>query len=82
MSRLQFKFTDQSSAEARHTLISVVRKAGAAVRPLFPGDDDPELALVFVVEAADTEASRLMSVLGASAEVEYAETEPRRQLIR
>ena len=83
MARVQFKFTDRSSPDRRDRVLSLLRSAGGAAKPLFPGEKDPELALIYVVDAADgRDGKRLRSLLDANQEVEYAEAEPSRRLIR
>jgi hypothetical protein len=49
---------------------------------LFPGDPDPELAALYVVELPDEEAAGTLSRLKASRSVEFAEPEAERGLHR
>lgn len=50
--------------------------------PLFPGDDDPELASLYVVELPDDEAKATLDELKQSSAVEFAEQQPERGLHR
>jgi hypothetical protein len=52
-----------------------------AVR-LFPDDEDPELAALYVVERADDEAEDTLTALRRSSAVEFAEPQPERRLHR
>jgi hypothetical protein len=52
-----------------------------AVR-LFPDDDDPELASLYVVELPDDEAQDTLKDLKRSNAVEFAEPQPERGLHR
>jgi hypothetical protein len=52
-----------------------------AVR-LFPDEQDPELAALYVVERADDEADDTLAALRRSRSVEFAEPQPERRLHR
>jgi hypothetical protein len=47
---------------------------------LFPDDDDPELASLYVVEVPDEDGADALDGLKRSAAVEFAEPEPERRL--
>jgi hypothetical protein len=82
--RRQFKFRATAGAVQRRQLIHELGEQGAgAVRRLFPGDDDPELSALYVLDvASEAEGRRLLRLLNASKAVEFAEPEVRRKLIR
>ena len=48
--------------------------------PLFPDDDDPELAALYVVEVPDDDADGTLDELKRSSAVEFAEPEAERGL--
>ena len=48
--------------------------------PLFPDEDDPELAALYVVELPDDEAEQTLARLKSSSSVEFAEAQPERGL--
>lgn len=50
--------------------------------PLFPDDDDPELASLYVVELPDDEAEATLTKLKQSRAVEFAEPQAERGLHR
>jgi hypothetical protein len=50
--------------------------------PLFPGDPDPELASLYVVELPDDEAEGTLDELKRSTAVEFAEPQAERGLHR
>ena len=54
--------------------------AGAV--PLFPDEDDPELASLYVVELPDAEAEETLRSLKRSTAVEFAEPQAERGLHR
>lgn len=82
--KLQFKFREKVGEGRRRLLLDALSKRGAtAVRRLFPDEADEELAALYVVDS-DDEASgrRLLETLKQSKEVEFAEGEVRRKLMR
>ena len=68
--KIQFKLREGASVEVP-----------GAVR-LFPDDDDPELASLYVVELPDDEAQDTLKDLKRSSAVEFAEAQPERGLHR
>jgi hypothetical protein len=77
--KLQFKFTGAAGPNARQQLLKTLAKTGAAaVRPLFPDESDPELASLHVVDCDAAAAEKLLALLKASGDVEFAEVEARR----
>jgi hypothetical protein len=82
---IQFKFREDAAAERRAEIEHEVAAAPGSptVRPLFPGEEDPELATIFRVEGVpeDQEAA-LIDRLNSDADVEFAEPDVRRKLIR
>lgn len=68
--RIQFKLRDGATLDVP-----------GAVR-LFPDDDDPELASLYVVELPDDEAAGTLHELKRSAAVEFAEPQAERGLHR
>ena len=84
MTTLLFKFHPEADRHERERVMSAVREAGArTVKPLFPGEDDDELARMYVVESQDDDDDdRLFALLKADPAVESVEEPPRRRLIR
>ena len=82
--RLEFKFREKVPPSQRREIVRKVAEIGASeVGPLFPGDNDPELASMYkAVGVPDDQADDLLSQLGADDAVEYAEPTPERKLIR
>jgi len=68
--KIQFKLREGASVDVP-----------GAVR-LFPDDDDPELASLYVVELPDDEAEDTLEDLKRSRAVEFAEAQPERGLHR
>ena len=66
--KIQFKLREGAALDV----------AGAV--PLFPGDDDPELAALYVIELPDDEAEEALTKLKCSSAVEFAEAQPERRL--
>jgi hypothetical protein len=66
--KIQFKLREGAALDV----------AGAV--PLFPGDDDPELASLYVLELPDDEAEETLTELKRSSAVEFAEPQPERRL--
>ena len=84
MTALLFNFHPEADRHERERVLSAVREAGArTVEPLFPGEDDDELARMFVVESPDDVVDdRLLALLEADPAVESVEEPPRRRLMR
>ena len=81
--KLQFKFRRSTSQAARERIIGALDESGASVQPLFPDETDAELAALYTVSVQKEDvARRLLALLNASREVEFAEPEVRRKLIR
>jgi hypothetical protein len=76
--RVRFKFHERASDQERR---DVIDSLDAGAERLFPRDDDPELAAMYVTELPDDEqaAAALASLRKAEA-VEFAEPEPPRGL--
>jgi hypothetical protein len=70
--RVRFQLRPDASDEERRTVLEAVD-----ARRLFPNDDDPELARLYVAEIAD--ASALAELQSARA-VDFVEAEPPRRL--
>jgi hypothetical protein len=68
--KIQFKLRDGASVDVP-----------GAVR-LFPDEDDPELASLYVVELPDDEAEDMLRTLKHSSAVEFAEPQAERGLHR
>ncbi|HEY5661908.1 MAG TPA: hypothetical protein VIR59_14075 [Gaiellaceae bacterium] len=68
--KIQFKLREGASVDVP-----------GAVR-LFPDDDDPELASLYVVELPDDEAEDTLRELKRSTAVEFAEPQAERRLHR
>ena len=82
--RVEFKFRESAPADQRKQVIERAAAKGAVdVAPLFPGEQDPELASMYKAEGVPAdEVEGLVSQLGASTAVEFAERTPKRKLIR
>lgn len=82
--KLQFKFGEKVGEGARKSVMDALSEHGAtAVRRLFPDEVDEELAALYVVDCEDeSTGQRLLELLRTSKEVEFAEGEARRKLIR
>ena len=82
--RVEFKFRESAPADQRKQVIEqAAAKGGVDVAPLFPDEQDPELASMYKAEGVPAdEVEDLVSQLGASAAVEFAERTPERKLIR
>jgi hypothetical protein len=66
--RIQFKLREGATVDV----------AGAV--PLFPDEDDPELASLYVVELPDEDAEETLRELKRSSAVEFAEPQAERRL--
>ena len=81
--KLHFQFALSADDTRRAILLRELERDGARlVRPLFPGETDPELAAIQVVESDETHSLRLLQRLKSSKTVQYAEMEPVRKLVR
>ena len=82
--KLQFKFRESIGEVSRKRFVETLGRRGAtAVRPLFPGETEAGLAALYVVECEEEGIGRrLLDLLLRSREVEFAEPEVRRKLIR
>ena len=81
--KLQFKFRGGVPEAARQKLTRSLSEKGASVRPLFAGTKDQELSSLYVAEVDEEAAGKeLLDLLQAAKEVEFAEPEVRRKLIR
>jgi hypothetical protein len=82
--RVEFKFRESAPSNFRRKVVENVTKLGAKkVEPLFPDENDPELASMYKAEGVpDDVAESLISNLEAHDEVEFAERTPERKLIR
>jgi hypothetical protein len=80
--KLQLKFRSGTSTTHRRQVIAKATKAGAAaVRPLFPGEADKDLALLYVVDIDDAKREKaVQTVLSGEPRVEFIEGEVRRKL--
>ena len=82
---VQFKFREKARAAHRKSVVERVKGKGkkVSVKPLFPGEKDPELASLYKAEGVpDDVAPELASSLGSDAAIEFAEPSPDRKLIR
>jgi hypothetical protein len=80
--KLQLKFRTGTSNVHRQEVIDKATKAGAAaVRPLFPGETDEELASLYVVDIEEAKHHKAVrTVLSDEPRVEFVEDEVRRKL--
>jgi len=82
--KLQFKFRGGVPEAARQKFAQSLSAKGAkSVRPLFAESKDRELSLLYVAEVEEGAAGgELLDLLQAAKEVEFAEPEVQRKLIR
>jgi hypothetical protein len=82
--RVEFKFVESAPADQRKQVVEKLAQLGAeTVEPLFPDEQDPELASLYKAEGVpDEQAESLVSELAAHEAVEFAERTPERRLIR
>lgn len=81
---IRFQFTPASERRAREAVRARLLAGGAAdVEPLFPGEDDPELASLYTAHAADDAAAAgLVALLEGDASVAFVEGDAARRLVR
>lgn len=84
MAKLQFKFAEKAPAAARTRVLGALEERGAKeVHRLFPDSKDGELAALYVLTAPDSAAvAELLAWLNAAKEVDFAEEEAHRKLVR
>jgi hypothetical protein len=82
--KVQFKFRDGiGAAERKRVLAAVSGRGTGGARRLFPAERDGDLASIYVLEVASEAAGRrALTILQRAKEVEFAEWEVRRKLIR
>lgn len=82
--RVEFKFRESAPASTRQQVVEQVARLGAKqVAPLFPGEQDPELASMYKAEGVPDDAvEQVVSKLDSQDAVEFAERTPERKLIR
>ncbi|MBI4472264.1 MAG: hypothetical protein HY646_06320 [Acidobacteria bacterium] len=82
MNKVQFKFRENTAAPVREQVITLLAAEGAkAVRQLFPGETDPELAALYIVDFTNEKTGlHLLHVLNRSKAVEFAEGEVKRTM--
>ena len=82
--RLEFKFRESAPPTARDSVVQQVKQLGAStVEPLFPGEADPELASLYKAEGVpEDRTEQVVSTLDNLDDVEFAESTPKRKLIR
>jgi hypothetical protein len=83
MTSLQLKFRDGAPEHERASVLDQIRAAKARPEPLFPGESDPELASMYLVQdVPEGAAEALTRAVGDHAAVEYVERAASRRLIR
>jgi hypothetical protein len=81
--RVEFKFLESAPADQRKPVVEKLAMLGAKVEPLFPDEQDPELASLYKAEdVPDDAVESVVSELAAHEAVEFAERTPERKLIR
>ena len=82
--KLEFKFKEGVRPKARRKLAADLVDRGAhAVHPLFPGEKDPELGALYLVDCTSREkALQLLRMLQETEDVEFAEEGVSRRLVR
>ena len=77
---IRFKFREDAKPGERKRILDRLKKLGAeSVTPMFPDDDDPELASMY---KADCDDAKIVKALEKDASIEFAERDARRKLIR
>jgi len=78
--RLNLKLMERAPVDL--TVARLLRIPGVvSVERLFPGETDPELSRLYIVETNPLLAEQVLTVLRQDSDVEYAETSPKRKLI-
>ncbi len=82
--KLQFKFKGKAGEKHRKRVLDALSQGGArAVRRLFPNETDKELAALYVVDfEGEGAGQQLLELLKGSKDIEFAEGEVRRKLIK
>ncbi len=82
--RVEFKFRESAPPGERRNVVTRVAELGAErVEPLFPDEQDPELASLYKADGVPADAvDSLISNLGTDEAVEFAEPTPERKLVR
>jgi hypothetical protein len=75
---IQFKVRPDADDGERRRVVHDVARA----QRLFPDDDDPELATLYVADLPDDCAAETLEELQRSDAVEFAEPQPERRLSR
>jgi hypothetical protein len=84
MERLIFKFKNDASEEQRQAIIRTLIKKGVdEVRHLFPADKEDDMSSLFVADVKTEHMQQnLVRILGKMNEIEFAESDVKRKLIR
>ena len=75
--KVRFKFHARTSDSERQEVIDTL---AAGAERLFPRDDDPELAAMYVTDLSGKDAAGALAALRRAEAVEFAEPEPPRGL--
>ena len=75
--RVRFKFHARASDAERREVIDTL---AAGAERLFPDDEDPELASMYVTEIPDKGGADALQELRRAQAIEFAEPEPPRHL--
>ena len=75
--KIRFKFHARASDEDRREVIDTL---AAGAERLFPDDEDPELASMYVTDFSGRDAADALAALRRAEAVEFAEPEPPRHL--
>ena len=79
--RLQLKFKDAASAEARQLILEGLAERGAGpAEAVFPNSTDDYRRALYVVDTGSAGMKRLVRYLKDTGEVEIIEPEPRHRL--
>jgi hypothetical protein len=76
--KIQFKLREDADDDECRRVVATVAQA----ERLFPDDDDPELATIWVADVPDDRAADTLDELKRSRAVEFAEPEAERGLHR
>ena len=83
LTKLQLKLAESSDERERFGVIEVLEKLGASdVRRLFPTEENPQLASLYVAVLPAEIVGTAISQLRSHPAVEFIEEQPTRKLIR
>ena len=83
MKKLHFKFQAGCNEGKRQALLQrLTQQHASQIQRLFPKENDDELAALYTLSTEDeTSAEKLLAILNANPDIEFAEPEVQRKLI-